>query len=334
MTFCIGRREFITLIGGAAIARPLATGAQQPERMRRIGLLLGFPESDVEGEASVTAFQRGLQELGWSEGRNIRIDIRWPGGDPDKARTFAKELVSASPDLIVPTSNLVTAILQKETSTIPILFVLVGDPVGSGFVASLARPGGNITGFAIFETAIGGKWLELIKELAPRVRRVGFILHPETPVHVGFLRAAEAAASSLGLEITPLGVHTTSEIERAITEFAAAGDNRGLIGAPHAITLENRDVIIRLASHYRLPAVFGPRYYAASGGLVAYGPNPVSLFQQAPRYVDRILKGAKPSELPVQFPTKYELVVNLKTARLIGLDVPPTLLARADEVIE
>jgi putative ABC transport system substrate-binding protein len=330
----VKRREFISLLGGAAVAWPLAARAQHGERMRRIGLLLGFAEADLEGEASVAAFRRGLQELGWSEGRNIRIDIRWAGGEPDKARTFAKELVSASSDLIVPTSNLVTAILQKETSTIPILFVLVGDPVGSGFVASLARPGGNITGFAIFEAAIGGKWVEILKELAPHVKRVGFILHAETPVHVGFLHAAEAAASSFGLEITALGVHNSSEIERAITGFAAAGDNGGLIGAPHAITLENRDLIIRLASHYRLPAIFGPRYYAASGGLVAYGPNPISLFQQAPRYVDRILKGAKPAELPVQFPTKYELVVNLKTARSIGLDVPSTLLARADEVIE
>ena len=331
--FDMRRREFITLLGGAAAAWPLAAGAEQAERMRRIGLLLGFPEADVEGEASVAAFQQRLQELGWSIGRNIRIDIRWAGGEPDKARTFAKELVSASPDLIVPTSNLVTAILQKETSTIPILFVLVGDPLGSGFVANLAQPGGNITGFAIFETAIGGKWLEILKEIAPRISRVGFILHRETPVHIGFLRAAEAAAPSLGLEVTALGVHTRSDIERAITEFAAR-DKGGLVGAPHAITLENRDVIIRLASHYRLPTVFGPRYYATSGGLAAYGPNPVSLFQQAPSYVDRILKGAKPSELPVQFPTKYDLVINLKAARSIGLTVPPTLLVRADEVIE
>jgi ABC-type uncharacterized transport system substrate-binding protein len=228
---------------------------------------------------------------------------------------------------------LVTAILQKETSTIPILFVLVGDPVGSGFVASLARPAGNITGFAIFEAEIGGKWLEVLKEIAPRVNRVGFILHPETAAHVGFFGAAKAAASSLGIEVTALGVHTNSEIERAIAEFAA-GDNGGLIIGPHAITLNNRDLIIRLASRYRLPAVFGLRYDTTSGGLVAYGPNPISLFQQAPSYVDRILKGAKPAELPVQFPTKYELVVNLKTARSIGLEVPPTLLARADEVIE
>jgi putative tryptophan/tyrosine transport system substrate-binding protein len=328
------RREFLGVLSCGAVAWPLAARAQQGERVRRIGLLLGFQEADVEGEANVAAFTQRLQELGWSEGRNIRIDIRWAGGEPNKARTFAKELVSAAPDLIVPTSNLVTAILQKETSTIPILFVLVGDPVGSGFVASLARPGGNITGFAIFETAIGGKWLEILKEIAPRIKRVGFMLHPDTPVNVGFLRAAEAAASSLGLEITALGVRTSSDIERAISEFAVAGDNGGLISAPHAITLQNRDLIIRLASQFRIPAVFGPRYYAASGGLVAYGPNPISLFQQAPRYVDQILRGAKPSELPVQFPTKYDLVVNLKTARSIGLDIPSTLLTRADEVIE
>jgi putative tryptophan/tyrosine transport system substrate-binding protein len=327
------RREFITLVGGATAAWPLAAWAQQGERVRRIALLLGFPEGDVEGEASVAAFQEGLQELGWAKGRNIRIDIRWTGGVPDKARTFAKELVSDSPELIVPTSNLVTAILQKETSTIPILFVLVGDPVGSGFVASLARPGGNITGFAIFEAEIGGKWLEILKEIAPRVSRVGFILHPETAAHVGFLGAAKAAALSLGIEATALGVHTSSEIERAIAEFAA-GDGGGLIVGPHAITLNNRDLIIRLASHYGLPAVFGLRYDTTSGGLVAYGANPISLFHQAPSYVDRILKGTKPSELPVQFPTKYELVVNLKAARSIGLEVPPTLLARADEVIE
>ena len=327
------RREFITLVGGATAAWPLAAWAQQGERVRRIALLLGFPEGDVEGEASVAAFQEGLQELGWTKGRNIRIDIRWTGGVPDKARTFAKELVNASPELIVPTSNLVTAILQKETSTIPILFVLVGDPVGSGFVTSLARPGSNITGFAIFEAEIGGKWLEILKEIAPRVSRVGFILHLETAAHVGFLGAAKAAALSLGIEVTALGVHTNSEIERAIAEFAA-GDNGGLIVGPHAITLNNRDLIIRLASHYRLPAVFGLRYDTTSGGLVAYGANPISLFQQAPSYVDRILKGTKPSELPVQFPTKYELIINLKTARSIGLEVPPTLLARADEVIE
>jgi len=326
------RRDFVAVLGGLA-AWPLATRAQQGGRVRRIALLLGFPDGDVEGKAGVAAYEAGLHELGWAKGRNILIDIRWTGGVPDKTRTFAKELVNASSELIVPTSNLVTAILQKETSTIPILFVLVGDPVGSGFVTSLARPGGNITGFAIFEAEIGGKWLEILKEIAPRVGRAGFILHPETAAHVGFLGAAKAAAPSLGIEVTALGVHTDSEIERAIAEFAA-GDNRGLIVGPHAITLNNRDLIIRLASHYRLPAVFGLRYDTTSGGLVAYGANPTRLFQQAPSYVDRILKGTKPSELPVQFPTKYDLIINLKTARSIGLEVPPTLLARADEVIE
>jgi putative tryptophan/tyrosine transport system substrate-binding protein len=328
------RREFINFLGGTAVAWPLAAHAQQRERMRRIGLLLGFREGDVEGGAGVAAFEQRLQELGWTKGRNLLIEVRWTAGDPEKARLLAKELASASPDLIVPTSNLVTAILQKETSTIPILFVLVGDPVGSGFVASLAHPGGNITGFALFETEIAGKWLEILKEIAPRVSRVAFILHPETPAHVGFLGAAEASAPSLGVEVTALGVHTSSEIERAITQFAATGDNGGLIVGPHAITLAHRELIIRLASQYRLPAVFGLRYDATSGGLVSYGTNPITLFQQAPSYVDRILKGAKPSDLPVQFPTKYELVVNLKTAISIGLDVPPTLLTRADEVIE
>jgi putative ABC transport system substrate-binding protein len=243
----MNRRDFIALLGGAVAAWPLAARAQQGERMRRIGLLLGYGEHDVEGEASVAAFQEGLQELGWMRSRNVRIDIRWTGGNPEKVRTFAKELISLSPDLIVPTSNLVTAILQKETSTIPILFVLVGDPVGSGFVESLARPGGNITGFAIFEAEIGGKWLEILKETAPRVSRAGFILHPETAAHLAFLGAAKAAAPSLGIEIITLGVHTGSEIERAIAEFAA-GDNGGLIIGPHAITLNHRNLIIRLAS--------------------------------------------------------------------------------------
>jgi putative tryptophan/tyrosine transport system substrate-binding protein len=326
------RREFMSLLGGA-VAWPLAALAEQGERMRRIALLPAFPEGDPEGEASVAALQQRLQELGWTKGRNIQIDIRWAGGNLDKARIFAKELVSTSPDLIIPTSNLVTAIVQKETSTIPILFVLVGDPVASGFVTTLSRPGGNLTGFAIFESGIGGKWLEILKEIAPRIARVGFIMHPETPVHVAFLRAAEAAAPALGIEVAALGVHSSSEIESAIAGFAA-GENGGLIVGPHAITLVNRDLIIRLASQHRLPAVFGLRYDTTSGGLVAYGPSPINLFQQAAPYVDRILKGAKPSELPVQFPTKYELVINLRSARSIGLDVPQTLLARADEVIE
>jgi ABC-type uncharacterized transport system substrate-binding protein len=329
----IGRREFLTLLAGTAAAWPLAARAQPRERMRRVGLLMGYPEGDVEGQASAAAFQRRLEELGWTEGRNIQIDTRWAGADPDKARTFAKELVAIKPDVIVPSTNLVTAILQQETLTIPIVFVLVGDPVGSGFVATMARPGGNLTGFSVFEPAIGGKWLEIFKEIAPNISRVGFILHPETPVNVGFLRAAEAAAPSLGVKIIALGVHTAAEIERAVTEFA--GDsNGGLIVAPHAVTVGNRDVIIRLAARYRLPAVYGPRHYATSGGLISYGPNPIDPFRQGASYVDRILKGAKPGDLPAQFPTKHELIVNLRTAKALALDVPPTLIARADEVIE
>jgi ABC-type uncharacterized transport system substrate-binding protein len=328
----MNRREFVTLLGGVA-AWPFEARAQQPERMPRVGLLMGYPEGDAEGQNSVAAFQRGLQELGWTEGRNFRIDIRWAGADPDKARTFAKELVGMTPDVIVPNSNQVTAILQQETCTIPIVFVFVGDPVGSGFVASLAQPGGNVTGFAAFEAAIAGKWLEVLKEVAPNISRVGVILHPETPAHVGFLSAAEAAAPSLGVKLIVLSVHTAAEIDRAVTKFASES-NGGLIVSPHAVTLGHRKAIIGLAARYRLPAVYGFRIFATSGGLISYGTNPIDPFRQGASYVDRILKGAKPADLPVQFPTKYELVVNLKTAKALGLDVPPTLLARADEVIE
>jgi putative tryptophan/tyrosine transport system substrate-binding protein len=327
------RREFITLLGATAFAWPLAVRAQQPVRMRRVGLLMGFPEGDLDGRASAEVFQRGLQELGWTEGRNIRIDTRWAGADPDKARIFAKELIGLTPDVIVPSTNLVTAILQQETRAIPIVFVFVGDPVGSGFVASQARPGGNLTGFAIFEPAIGGKWLEILKEIAPQVSRVAVILHPETPVNVGFLRAAEAAAPSFGVKLIALGVHTDAEIERAIGEFAA-GSKGGLIVAPHAVTQQHRRLIIGLAARYHLPAIYGPRHFAMSGGLISYGPNPIEPFRKGPSYVDHILKGAKPTDLPVQFPTKYELVINLKTAQALDLEVPPTLLGRADEVIE
>jgi putative tryptophan/tyrosine transport system substrate-binding protein len=326
------RRDFITLLGGAA-AWPLAARSQQPELMRRVGLLMGYPEGDVEGEASAAAFQQRLQQLGWTEGRNIQIETRWAGADPNKARSFARELVAMTPDVIVPSTNLVTAILKEETLTIPIVFVLVGDPVGSGFVATMARPGRNLTGFSVFEPAIGGKWLQIFKEIAPNVSRVGFMLHPETPVNVGFLRAAEAAAPSLGVEIIALGVHTPAEIERAVTDFAA-GFNGGLVVAPHAVTVGHRDLIIGLAARYRLPAIYGPRHYATSGGLISYGPNPIDPFRQGASYVDRILRGAKPEDLPAQFPTKHELVVNLRTANALGLQIPPTLLARADEVIE
>jgi putative ABC transport system substrate-binding protein len=326
------RRQFIKLLGGAA-AWPLAAHAQQSERMRRVGLLLGYSEGDTEGQASVAVFRQRLQELGWTEGRNIRIDTRWTGADPNKARAFAKELIGMAPDVIVPSSNLVTEIVQQETRTIPIVFVFVGDPVGSGFVTNVARPGGNLTGFPVFETAIAGKWLEIFNEVAPRVDRVAFMLHPETPAHVAFLRAAEAAAPPLKIKLTALAVHSAGEIEHRVSEFAKE-PNGGLIVVPHAITLEHRNVILRLAAQYRLPALYPLRNFATSGGLISYGTNPIDPFRQGASYVDRILKGEKPADLPVQFPTKYELVINLRTAAALGLTVPPSLLTRADEVIE
>ena len=301
--------------------------------MRRIGLLMGYPEGDQQARANVVAFREGLQSLGWIEGRNIRLEVRWAGGDPDKARAFAKELVGMKPDVIVPSTNQVTEILQKETRAIPIVFVFVGDPVGSGFVTSLPRPGGNITGFANFENSIGGKWLEILTELAPKTRRVGFIHNPLAAPNIGFLRAAEAAAPSLSVKVSPLAVHNAPDIERAVTAFAAE-PNGGLIVAPHAVTLEYRELIIGLAAKYRLPAVFSDRYFAESGGLLSFGNNTADLFRRSATYIDRILKGAKPADLPVQLPTKFELIINFKTAKALGLEVPLQFQQLADEVIE
>jgi len=326
------RRSFIQGIA-AFSAWPLAARAQPADRMRRVGLLMGYREDDAEGQANLAAFRQGLQQLGWIEGRNIQIEIRWGGADPDKARGFAKELVAMSPDVIVPNTNLMMAILQKETHTIPVVFVYVGDPVGSGYVTNLARPGGNATGFSALDTAIGGKWLELLKESAPDVSRVAVILHPETPPNVGFLHAAEAAAPSLGVRVMALGAHNAAEIEGPVTKFAAE-PNGGLIIAPHAVTLAFRDLIIGLAARYRLPAVYGFRVFATSGGLMSYGTRPPDIFRHGASYVDRILKGEKPGDLPVQNPTEYELVINLKTAKALGLKIPQTLLTSAGEVIE
>jgi putative ABC transport system substrate-binding protein len=327
------RREFITLLGGAASAWPLVVRAQQSERMKRIGLLVGYSEGDAEGQASIAAFRQKIRELGWTEGRNVLIDTRWASGDPDKARAFAKELVGMRPDVIVSSSNLVTEIVQRETRTIPIVFVFVGDPVGSGFVTNVARPGGNLTGFSNFETAIAGKWVEIFNEVAPHISRVGFMVHMETPAHVAFLRVAEAAAPPLNIKLTALSVHNAAEIERAVSEFASEPDS-GLIVTPHAITVEHRNEILGLAARYRLPALYPLRNFATDGGLISYGTNPIDPFRGGANYVDRILKGEKPADLPVQFPTKYELVINLKTAKVLGLTVPPSLLSRADEVIE
>ena len=306
------RREFITLLGGAA-TWPLAAHAQQPERMRRIGVLMGYPEGDPQAQANVTALRQGLHDLGWLEGRNVQIDYRWAGGDPDKARTFAKELIGMTPDVMVPSTNQVTRIVQQETRTIPIVFAFVGDPVGSGFVASLARPGRNLTGFANFENSIGGKWLELFKEIAPRAGRAGFIFNPDAAPNVGFFHAAQAAAAPLAIKLTGLPVRDAIDIEEGVSAFATEPDC-GLVVAPHAVTLGNRKLIIELAARHRLTAIYSDRYFAESGGLLSFGNNTAGLFRRAASYVDLILKGAKPADLPVLQPSNFELVINIKTA--------------------
>jgi ABC-type uncharacterized transport system substrate-binding protein len=327
------RREFIGLLGGAAAAWPLATGAKQAERMRRISVLMGYPEGDPQAQANVTALLQGLQSLGWIEGRNVQIDYRWAGGDPDKARAFARELIATTPDVMVPSTNQVTRIVQQETQTIPIVFAFVGDPVGSGFAASLAHPGKNITGFANFENSIGGKWVELFKEIAPRAGRVGFVFNPDAAPNVGFFHAAEAAAPSLAIKLAALAVRDASDIEQHIAAFASEPDG-GLIVAPHAVTLGNRKLLIELAARYRLPAVYSDRYFAESGGLVSFGNNSADLFRRAATYIDLILKGENPADLPVQLPTKFELIVNLKAAEMLGLTIPESFLIRADAVLE
>ena len=326
------RRAFIALAGGAA-AWPLAVRAQQRERLRRVSVLMGYPEGDPQAQANVTALRQGLHDLGWVEGQNVQIDYRWAGGDADKARAFARELIGKTPDVIVPSTNQVTRIVQQETRTIPVVFAFVGDPVGSGFVASLARPGRNLTGFAHFENSIGGKWLELFKEIAPRTGQVGFIFNPDAAPNVGFFHAAEAAAPPLAIKLTGLPVREVADFEQDVTAFAAEPDC-GFVVAPHAMTLANRKFIIELAARRRLPAVYSDRYFAESGGLLSFGNNTAALFRRAASYIDLILKGAKPADLPVQLPTKFELVINLKTAKALGLDVPTALLGRADEVIE
>jgi ABC-type uncharacterized transport system substrate-binding protein len=326
------RRQFITLVGGAGVW-PLAARAQRPEPMRRIGVLMGYPEGDPQAQANVTALRQGLKNLGWIEGRNVQIDYRWAGADPDKARAFARELVGLAPDVIVPSTNQVTRIVQQETRTIPVVFVFIGDPVGSGFVASLARPGRNITGFANFENSIGGKWLELLKEIAPHAKRAGFIFNPDAAPNVGFFHAAESAAEPLAIGLAAIAVRDANDIEQDVTAFASEPDG-GLIVAPHAVTLGNRKLIIELAARHRLPAVYSDRYFAESGGLLSFGNNTADLFRRAASYIDLILKGAKPADLPVQLPTKFELIVNLKTAKSLGLTIPESFLSRADEVIE
>ena len=331
------RRELIKLIGGAAAAWPLAARAQQQaERIRRIGVLIAFAESDLEGQAYVAAFREGLQKLGWAENRNMRIDTRWsPLADAEAMQRFAKELVALQPDLILSHNTPTTTALLQQTRTIPIIFATVADPVGSGFVASLPRPGGNVTGFVLFEPTMAGKWLELLKEIAPRVARVAAVFNPATAVAHGeyFLNPFKAAAASFAVEASTAPVHDTSELE-AVVAAQAREPNGGLIVIPDIFMVVHRAEVTSLAARYRLPAVYPYRFFTEVGGLLSYGNDPVDGYRGAATYADRILKGAKPSELPVQAPVKFELVINLKTARALGLDVPLFLQQRADEVIE
>jgi ABC-type uncharacterized transport system substrate-binding protein len=327
------RREFITLIVGAAAAWPLAARAQQPERVRRIGVLVGFAADDPAAQRRVLAFAQALAQLGWTDGRNARIEIRWSAGDPERIRRYAAELVALAPDVIVASGSAAVGSLLQATRTVPIVFVQLAEPVGAGFVETLARPGGNATGFMLYEYGIGGKWLELLKEIAPRVERVAFLQNPAIASGPGQFGAIQAAAPSLGVEVRPISVRDAGETERAITAFARSS-NGGLIvagGAPAALP---RDVIIKLAARHRLPALYSDHAFVTDGGLIAYGPDRIDQYRRTADYVDRILKGEKPAELPVQAPTKYEMAINLKTAKALGLEIPSSVLARADEVIE
>ena len=327
------RREFITLLGGAAVAWPLVARAQQPERMRRVGVLMGSAESDPDCQARLAAFRQALREQGWTEGGNLRIDYRWTVTDLDRMRAFAAELLGLRPDVILAHAPSAVAALQRESRTVPIVFVMVPDPVKLGVVANLAHPGGNITGFTHTELTLASKWLELLKEVSPGITRASFLLHPDHPGWDGYVQVFKTAMPSFGVEVISGGIRDAADIERVVEAFARY-PNVGLLVLPDIVTQVHRDLIIALAGRHRIPAVYPFRYFPTSGGLMSYGVNPVDIFRRAASYIDRILKGEKPADLPVQAPTKYELVINLKTARALGLDVSPMLLARADEVIE
>jgi putative tryptophan/tyrosine transport system substrate-binding protein len=327
------RRQFITLLGGAAAAWPLVARAQQPEQMRRIAVLMNRASDDADGQARLAAFRQALQELGWSDGRNMRIDSRWGGNDVDRERKYAAELVALAPDIVLASGTVSVAAVQHVTRTLPIVFAGVADPVGAGLVDTLARPGGNVTGFMNFEYNFSGKWLELLKQIAPRVTRAAVLRNPAISAGIGQFSAIQAVAPLLGVEVSPVSVSDAAEIERALANFARSADG-GLIVTASALASVHLDSIIALAARLKLPAVHPYRQIVARGGLVSYGPDLVDQFRRAASYVDRILKGEKPADLPVQAPTKYELVINLKTAKALGLEVPPQLLARADEVIE
>jgi putative ABC transport system substrate-binding protein len=326
------RREFMTLVGGAAVAWPLAARAQQRERMRGIGVLMPMGADSPVGQARLAAFLQELQQFGWAVGRNLRIDLRWAGGEVDRNRQYAAELVELAPDAILAAGSGVPA-LKQATRTVPIVFTIVPDPVGLGFVDSLARPRGNITGFLAFEYGISGKWLEVLKEIAPGVTRAAVIRDSAIASGVGQFAAVASMGPALGVDIVPVNVSPPSEMEEALAAFARSA-NGGMVVTGSASAVMHRDLIIKLAAQHRLPAVYYEHSFVAAGGLISYGPDFVDQYRRAAGYVDRILKGEKPADLPVQAPTKYELVINLKTAKALGLTVPDTLLARADEAIE
>jgi len=325
------RREFITLIGSVATGWLLAARAQQPDRVRRVGVLMNLAVGDPEGEARIAAFVQALQRLGWSDGRNLRIDHRWAAGDAGRFKGYAEELLALAPDVILAAATPSVQALQRATRTVPIVFANVADPVGAGFVDSLARPGGNATGFTPFEYGLSGKWLELLKEIAPRVTRVAVLR--DLTIGLGQLGAIQSVAPSLGVELTPIGVDDVGQMERTVAAFARS-PNGGLIVTASTSAIIHRELITMLAARNKLPAVYYERYFVAAGGLMSYGPDFLDQYRSAASYVDRILRGEKPADLPVQAPTKYVLMINLNAAKALGLDVPPMLLARADKVIE
>ena len=327
------RRDFIKVIVGSAAAWPVTTRAQQPERIRRIGVLMSLAADDREGQARIDAFVLGLRELGWIDGRNVRIDTRWGTGGADRVRQSVAELVALSPDVILASGGSVVGPLLQATRTVPIVFTQTPDPVGAGFVDNLARPGGNATGFLNFDYNIAGKWLELLKQIAPGVTRAAVIRDPATPQGIGQFSAVNAVSPSLGIDVSPINASEPSDVERAITAFAHA-PNSGLIVTGSNFAITHRELIIKLVSQHKLPTVYPIRFFVAAGGLISYGPDAIDPHRRAAGYVDRILKGEKPADLPVQAPTKYELVINLKTAKALGLAIPPSVLTRADEVIE
>jgi putative ABC transport system substrate-binding protein len=327
------RRDFIMLASGAAAAWPRVARAQPSGQMRRVAVVIPLAADDPEGQPRIAAFRQALQQLGWTDGRNVRIDVHWGASDPDRSRKYAAELAALAPDVIFATGNSAVAPLLQATRTVPIVFAIVPDPVGAGFVDSLARPGGNATGFSQFEYGIGAKWLELLKEVAPRVTRVAVIRDPALAAGIGQFSAIQSVAPSFGVEVTPVNVRDAGEIERAITAFARSG-NGGLIVTASALSMVHRDLTTTLANQHKLPVVYWQRAYVTEGGLISYGPDSIDQYRRGAGYVDRILRGEKPADLPVQAPTKYELIINLKTAKALGLTIAQSVLARADEVIE